>query len=659
MTHRWLSGAACCAALWWPIHGHAAGDSPAVFPEFRSAAQIRSGCDTGLKAAAGRVKGLEQVAASPTWIAQYDALNASIEDAFHPISFISNAHPDAAVRTAAEACEVRWQSFLTNLNQNPRLYRAAKASVAADDIDREALRNTIEAFEDSGVGLPPAKRARAKQLAERISLLGQRFEQHVRDDKTRVVFAADELSGVPEDVLKAARRDAQGRLSLSLAYPTYFPVMQQAERGATRERMWLAKTDQGGVANLKLLAEIAKLRRDYAGLFGYRSYADFSLRRRMAKDTETTTRFLAEVKAAITEGELRDIAELRDAKARHLNQPLAQTTLQRWDVPYYTERLRKERFTVDEESFRPYFPPEESLRFVMRIAQTLFGIRYARVEAPLWHPDAQAYSVTDAATGKTLASLLVDLYPREGKFGHAAVFPIRGGSTLTGRTPQAALLVNFNRQGLTLNELNTLLHEFGHSLHDNLSATRYTVNAGTNVQHDFAEAPSQMLEDWVFDRNVLKLFQQVCPSCQPVPEELIDKARAANEFTKGSKTGRQHLYASFDLALHAADAPEPMSLWARLEGDTPLGYVPGTHFPAGFSHVAGSYGAGYYGYLWSLVVAMDLRTAFAADRLDPVVGQRYRDTVLSQGGQRLPEQLVHDFLGRDMSPKAFYDYLKR
>jgi thimet oligopeptidase len=185
------------------------------------------------------------------------------------------------------------------------------------------------------------------------------------------------------------------------------------------------------------------------------------------------------------------------------------------------------------------------------------------------------------------------------------------------------------------------------------------LNAGTNTQHDFVEAPSQMLEDWVFDKKVLKLFQDVCADCRPVPDELIDKARAAREFTKGSLTARQHLYASFDLALHGPDAPEPMALWRKMEAGTPLGHVPGTMFPAGFSHVAGGYGAGYYGYLWSLVVAMDLRTAFAEDRLSPAVGKRYRDTVLSQGGQRPPDQLVKDFLGRDLSPKAFFDYLAR
>ena len=662
MKKTWMVMAACSAmGACWP--GVQAAETAQMvgpaFPDFQTVAQVRQACDTGLRAAKARVTALEKAPASPGWIGDYDAYYSATEDAYGPIGFISNVHPDQKVRDAAEACDLRWQDFFTSTSQNAKLYRAAKASVPADDIDRETLRQALETFEDSGVGLPPAQRAKAKQLSNRISLLGQQFEKNVRDSKTKVEYTDEELAGVPDGVLKAAKRDAKGHALLGLDYPTYYPVMERAEKAATREKMWRAKMNEGGAANLKLLAEIAKLRRDYAKLFGFDSYADFTLRRRMAKNTANTTRFLDEVKQAVTDSERRDIVDLREAKAKHLGQPLDKTTLDRWDVAFYTERLRKERFTVDEESFRPYFPPEESLQFVMRIAETMFGIKYTPVQAKLWHPEAKAYAVSDAVTGKPLSSLIVDLYPREGKYNHAAVWSYRGGSTKTGRVPQAALVVNFDRKGLTIEELDTLLHEFGHSLHSNLSNTRYAVNSGTSTQHDFVEAPSQMLEDWVFDRKVLKLFQDVCPTCKPVPDELIEKARSAREFPKGSMTARQHLYASFDLALHTAGAPEPMALWAKMEGDTPLGYVPGTMFPAGFAHVAGGYGAGYYGYLWSLVVAMDLRTAFAADRLDPAVGKRYRDTVLSQGGQRPPELLVKDFLGRDMSPKAFFDYLAK
>jgi thimet oligopeptidase len=228
-----------------------------------------------------------------------------------------------------------------------------------------------------------------------------------------------------------------------------------------------------------------------------------------------------------------------------------------------------------------------------------------------------------------------------------------------GRLPEAALVVNLDRNGLSLEEMRTLLHEFGHALHNNLSQTRYTSQAGTNVLHDFAEAPSQMLEDWVYDAGVLKLMQEVCATCKPVPDDLLARARAANEFGKGYFYARQHLLAAYDLALHGPEPIDPLLLWSRMEAGTPLGHVEGTKLPAGFGHIASGYAAGYYGYLYSLVTAMDLRTAFAADRLDAKVGMRYRNTVLARGGEKPPLELVNEFLGRETNSKAFFDFLKK
>jgi len=176
---------------------------------------------------------------------------------------------------------------------------------------------------------------------------------------------------------------------------------------------------------------------------------------------------------------------------------------------------------------------------------------------------------------------------------------------------------------------------------------------------DFVEAPSQMLEDWVYDKKVLKLMTEVCPSCTPVPDEMVDKAIAAKGFAKGSRYGRQHLFASYDLALHAAVVPDPQQLWAKMEGDTPLRHEPGSKFPAGFAHLTAQYGAGYYGYLWSLVLAMDLRTAFQSDKLSPITGANYRAKVLGQGGQSPAPKLVKDFLGREPNSKAFFDDLRK
>jgi thimet oligopeptidase len=631
-----------------------------AFPVYTSAAQVEAACTRGLATTRERIAQLERRKPGAGWLAAYDALSAHIEDAAGPFYLLSNVHPDKAVREATEACELRWQDVLSSLGQNPRLYAAAKAVQPRDSLDRHFRQLTLEGFEDSGVGLPEAPRARAKAITDRITALSQTFDKNIRDGAVKLAFTEAELLGVPEGVWKTAPRDAQGRVLLGLDYPSYVPVVQGARDGAARERMWRAKTNEGGPENLKLLAEITTLRKEYAGLFGAASYADFTLRRRMAQSTAQAQRFLAEVQQAVAAREKQEVEELRAAKARELGTPLADTRLERWDASYYTEQLKRERYSVDQQAFRPYFPPEESLALVMRIVEKTMGVRYTRVPGvTLWHPEVQAYAVSDTATGRPLATLYVDLYPREGKYNHAAVWSFRNGSTLTKRAPQAALVVNFDRQGLTLDEFETLLHEFGHAVHNNLSATRYASLAGTSTLRDFVEAPSQMLEEWVFDRRVLDLMKEVCARCKPVPDELLKQARVAKRYGQGLQYARQNLYASFDLELHAATAPEPMALWARMEGATPLGHVPGTMFPAGFSHVAGGYAAGYYGYLWSEVLAADLRTAFGNDKLDAKVGRRYRDTVLANGGQRPPQELVTEFLGRPSSTAAFFDELRR
>lgn len=659
MRASWLASAAgtlmaasAAAALPTSLPGPA-------FPVFETPQTIMAACDAGLAGAGERVKALEAMVPGDAWLAAFDEITAYVEDVSGPIHLLVHVHPEKAIRDAAQACALRWSEFGSSLGQNAVLYQALGKAKPADAIDRSFVADSLSDFEDAGVGLPPGARDRAKQLNDRMSALSQRFAARLRDADIKVAFLPAELVGVPESVWKDKPRDGEGRVLLGLDYPTLIPVYERAELAATRERMWRAKLNEGGDGNLKVLAELAQLRREYAQLFGVGSYADFKLRRRMAQNTANTSRFLGEVKSAVEEREKRDLEELRQAKSQHLGTPLESTRIERWDAPFYTERVRRERYAIDQDAFRPYFPPMESLKFVMRIAETMFGIRYTQIPAQLWHPDVLAYAVSDAASGQPLASLYVDLYPRDGKFGHAAVFSFRNGAARSGRVPQAALVVNFDRKGLTLSELVTLLHEAGHALHNNLSLTRYAGQAGTSVQRDFVEAPSQMLEDWVYDKKVLKLFAEVCPTCKPVPDEMLDKARVARDYGKGMGTARQHLYASYDLALHSADAPEPMALWAKMEGATPLGFVPGSMFPAGFGHIASGYAAGYYGYLWSDVVALDLRTAFAADRLDPVTGSRYRRTVLSQGRQAPPAELLRNFLGRDTNSKAFFEDLAR
>ena len=664
-----LSRLACSSALLLSLFAgaHAAGASPdhiagpgPAWDAAPTASSVRAACGRNLADAEAALRTLRRQPSDGGWLAAQDRFMARVEDGSSRLSFLSAVHADKAVRDASEACEKRWNAFFARLGQDAALYRAARRVKPADDIERELLKSLLEQFEDAGVALPPAQRTQARRLTERTAAMGQEFERHIRDANVRLAFTEAELQGVPEAVWKGAKRDVQGRVLLGVDYPTYGPVLQLAEQATTRERMWRAKTDEGGRANIRLLANLAHLRLDNAQLLGADSWAEFVIRRRMAGSPQRVATFLDDVQGAVQGRERQELEELRQAKAEHLGRPLDQMRLDRWDVSFYTERVRRARYTVDQEAFRQHFPPQQSLQFALRLIERLMGVRYQREErATAWHPEVQTYAVSDAASGARLGTLWVDLYPREGKYNHAAVWGLRSGSTALGRQSQAALVVNFDRKGLTLDEMETLLHELGHAVHNNLSATRFMQQAGTHVLWDFVEAPSQMLESWVYDKQVLGLMAEVCPDCKPVPDALLAQAVTARRFGQGVLQARQRLYANYDLTLYGPKLEDPLALWAQMEGATPLGHVAGSMFPAGFAHIAGGYGAGYYGYLWSLVVALDLRTAFGTDKLDAAMGKRYREQVLSQGSQRPPQDLVRSFLGRDFNAKAFYEELAR
>jgi thimet oligopeptidase len=653
---RWLSLAILCLlAQSVPAAESGVGE----FPTYTRAAEITSVCTTALKEAALQERRIADGQGEAQVLIAMDRLNQLAEDRIYPIAFLANVHPDKKLRDAAEACDLRYSAFSSRLLQNPRIHARIKALSPVDGIDAQTREDLLFAFEDAGVALPPAARERARALNDELARLSQRFERRVREDRSRLAFTEAELDGVPPDAWRKAPVDASGRRVLGLDDPTYGAIAEGARNPLTRERAWRAYVNRGGEANLRTLARIGQQRRAYAALFGLESYADFVLRRRMAREVVRVQAFLDEVKDKVAKRELRDIADLRAAKAADLGSPLDVTVLNRWDVAFYTERVKRERFALDQNSFRPYFPPEASVDFVMAVAGRMFDVGFRAVPRQLWHPDAKAYEMFDLRSRDTLAMLYLDLYPRADKYGHAAVWGLRGSSTLNGRLPAAALVTNFHREGLTLDELETLIHEFGHALHQTLSTTRYSSNAGTSVKLDFVEAPSQMLEEWIYDAKVLALFGQVCASCKPVPPDLLQRAVQSRSFGKGLQFARQHLFASFDLALHAKDAPEPMATWERMEAATPLGFEKGSRFPASFEHLVGGYGAGYYAYLWSLATAQDLRTAFEADPLDPAVGHRYRDTVLANGGQVDPNELVSRFLGRPQGNEAFFKWLDR
>ena len=596
---------------------------------------------------------------------EWNKLSIATGDLDGPLSIIANTSTDKATRDAADACEIKLTPFQTELFQSEALYKRVQDAKPTDAIQKQYRQDLIDSFEDSGVTLDPAKRERVKAINKEITDLALTFEKNIRDDGTKVVFKPDELAGMPDSYLAAQKKDEQGNYVLPLSYPSYVPFLQLASNEAARKRYWTAKSNEGKQQNVDILDRIVALRLELARLYGYPDFGTFATKRRMAGTPDAVYKFLDEVKAAVVDSEKKEIAELRQFKADDLKQPLDATTLNRWDLAYYQEKLKKARYSVDQEALRKYFPTEASIAYTLRVAETLYGIHFVPSNAPTWQKDVRVYDVfdrkADGKDGAFVGTVYLDLFPRDGKFGHAAAWPVRTVSTLAKqagspgfRTPISVLVTNFDRNGFDQGELETMLHEFGHVMHGVLSKTRYVDQAGTAVKRDFVEAPSQMFEEWARREDSLKLFAEVCKDCPQLSREQIAQLDAARRYGRGIRYARQWVYASYDMSLTTPHPEEALASWRRIEGGTPLGTVPGTMFPASFAHIAGGYAAGYYGYMWSEVMALDMLSGFHGKLMNPVDGKRYRTDILSQGGQEPPEVLVTKFLGRKPNSDAFF-----
>ena len=649
MTHR-LRIAALAVAL----AGFAAGAQARVVMPVYDAAGITRACDAGLAKARRMIAAMEAKRGPAGIFTEWNRLAMELEDFGAPIYLLSNVHPDKAARDAAEPCLLKFTTLNTDLFQSEKLYARVVAAKPANAHQAKLRKDLLEGFEDSGASLAPEKRARAKAIFDELEALRQAYDRNVRDDATKVVFKPEEMEGLPGAYRKAHQRDADGNYVLGLDYPSYFPFMDRAKSAAARERYYRAKLNQGGEANLQLLEKMYGLRKELASLYGLPSFAAYALRHRMARDPATVEKFLAEVHDAVAPVEKRELAELTQEKSKDLGTPLAATKLERWDLAYYEEKVKRERYAVDQEALRRYFPTDKAIEYTMLVAQRLYGVTFREAKVPTWHPDVRYFDVLDGRSGRYLAGFYLDLYPREGKYNHAAAFPIRGASRLAHRTPLAALVTNFDRAGLDEDELETMMHEFGHVLHNVLSTADYDPDAGTAVKMDFVEAPSQMFEEWARREQPLELFRQVCPDCPHLTHGEIEQLEAARKYGQGIRYARQWLYATYDMEL-SLDPRPPLELWTKLESATPMGHVEGTMYPASFTHIASNYAAGVYGYMWSQVLALDMLSPFRKDMLDPKVGIAYREKVLSQGGQREEADMVRDFLGREPSSRAFFE----
>jgi thimet oligopeptidase len=595
-------------------------------------------------------------AAGPV-LAKWDAIFADLENFSGPIGFYVNVDPSAALRDAAEACELKISQFHTQIYQDAKFYQQIKLTKAQNAIDAKYRQDILDAFEDTGVQLAAAQQVRLKAIVDQLQRIEQQYTRNIRDNSQKIEFTAAELQGLPLSYIESLEQNRQGHYLLGFDYPEYNPFMELADNDAARKRYQIAYTRRGGEQNLRLLKQAMDLRLEMAQIFGYASYADWLLRHRMVKNPQVVNRFLAEVHDQVAPLEQKEVQSLTEFQAETLKIPLQQAKIERWNVAYWSEKLRQAKYQIDQEKMRDYFPTQASQDWLLAMSAQLYGIRFERTPTPVWSKEVEYYQVFDQNSGALLGGLYLDKFPRAGKYGHAAVWSVMSGSSLTGRKPVVALVTNFNRKGLNSDELESFVHEFGHALHGLLSQTRYSAQSGTAVELDFVEAPSQMYEEWARRKESLARLADYCSAaCPRVDDALVAKLSAAKKYGRGLFYARQTLFAQFDMALHSPEAAhsQPLALWQQLEANTALGYVPSSEFPGQFGHIMGGYEAGYYGYMWSQAIALDMLTAFGDHLINPEVAARYRQSILSQGGQKTAAQMVQDFLGRAPDNQAFF-----
>jgi thimet oligopeptidase len=571
-------------------------------------------------------------------------------------SLLSEVHPDAELRSLAEQRAQDVDRLRTDRGLDRALYDVVDATDPAG-LDAGAARmreHVLRDFRRSGVDQDDATRARLREISERLTVLDQDFSRVIRDDVRFVKVTPQQLDGLPADFVEGHPVDEDGLVTVTTDYPDYLPFRTFARDAAARKELTAEFLNRGWPANDAVLHEMLSLRSEKARILGYRSWPDYDADVKMIGTGEAIAEFIERIADAAERAGRRD-RQLLVARQRQ-DEPDA-TQFDSSHLGYYTELVRREQFDVDAQEVRRYFDFANVRRGLLDVTGRLFGVEYRPVDVPTWHPDVAAYDVL--ADGVPRGRIYLDLHPREGKFKHAAQFDLVGG--ITGRLlPEGALVCNFPRGLMEHQHVVTLFHEFGHLVHHVLGGNqRWARFSGVATEWDFVEAPSQMLEEWAWDADVLRTFAVDADGTQ-IPRELVARMRAAKEFGKGMFVRNQIFYTAVSYLLHRdlpADHTEAV-IQAQARYDL-LDHIPGTHFQAAFGHLSG-YTSAYYTYLWSLVIAKDLFSAFdAADLFEPAIAHRYRDRVLAAGGSRDAADLVADFLGRPFSFDAFAAWLDR
>jgi thimet oligopeptidase len=589
-------------------------------------------------------------------------------------TLIKETNTNSAMRSAAENAVKAFQDWAVGIDYREDVYKAIKAFADThpklSGEDAKLLKETLRDYRRAGLDLPPDQRKEVEQLRKELSKLGTDFDTNIVKASAPVIFTKAELDGLPESFFASPgikTGDGAYRVMANVTWQ-FNTVEENAKSEATRKKLYLIRETLAKDSNVPVLNQMLALRNKIALRLGYKSWDAFQTEIKMAKTGANAKKYISDLVTGIQPKFDSEVAELQKLKAADTNDPNAKIDV--WDWRYYNNQRNKQKYDVDKEALRAYFPFQKVLDGMFNIYQNIFGLKFEKIAVPYkWIDDLQLYLVTDSGTGEPLGMFYLDMFPREGKFNHFAQFDVISGKLLPDgkyQRPTVALLCNFppatadKPSLLTHSDAETLFHEFGHALHSIVTRAKYGRFAGTHVPGDFVEAPSQMLQNWVWDKKVLDTFaaDYLDPS-KKIPAEIIKKMNDAKLANAGVFYRRQFAFASLDLALHdqhAEDAPyDCVAISNPILEKVFLPIDPSTTFVSYFGHLNG-YDAGYYGYAWADAIAADMATVFEKAKdgyLDKQAGLKLRREIYEPGDSRDVNVSIEQFLGRKQSVQPF------
>jgi len=633
---------------------------------------------------------LEQQAADPSWdglVLALDELGARLGRAWSPVSHLNAVCNSAELRAAYEACLPKLSEYWTEIGQNQPLFQAYQAlaeSPAAAGFDvaqKTILEHALRDFRLSGIDLQAEQQKRYGEIQMKLSELASKFSNQLLDATqawTKHVTDKAALDGLTESAKAQMKQAAEAKgldgWLISLEFPSYFAVMTYANDRALREELYAAyctrASDQGPNAgqndNGPVMQEILALRQELAKLLGFGNYAELSLASKMAETTDQVLHFLRDLG---TRGKPFAEQDLHELQAFASEQGCSE--LQSWDVGYYSEKLREQRYSISQEILRAYFPIDKVLTGLFAIVEKLYGIQIEELSGfDTWHPDVRLFEITE--NGAHVGRFFFDLYARANKRGGAWMDGARDKRRTADGTlisPVANLVCNFTPAVgdkpalLTHDEVTTLFHEFGHGLHHLLTRVEHAGASGINgVAWDAVELPSQFMENWCWEPEGLALISGHYESGKPLPQDLLDKMLAAKNFQSGLMMVRQIEFSLFDFELHAThgDGRSVLDVLEGIRQEVSVLRPPAyNRFPNSFAHIfAGGYAAGYYSYKWAEVLSADAFSKFEEEGVfNSATGQAFREAILARGGSQAPMVLFVDFRGREPSIDALLRHL--